>query len=140
MKKKVLFASLFIFATSATLFAGESMARELFLKKCGICHKLTFPKNKADMVAPPAPGVMFHMHQRFKSDKEILAYMRSFVMNPTKKTSLKKETKRFGLMPSQKGNVTNEELNKITKWMVENIHLSPKQHKMIEAKYKHKRK
>ena len=140
MKKKLLLMSLLIFVVSTTLFAKNNIGKELFLKKCGICHKLTFPKNKADMVAPPAPGVMFHMHQRFKSDKEILAYMRNFVINPTKKTSLKKETKRFGLMPSQKGIVTQEELNKITKWMVENIHLSPKQHKMIEAKYKHKNK
>lgn len=140
MKKKLLLMSLLIFVVSTTLFAKNNIGKELFLKKCGICHKLTFPKNKADMVAPPAPGVMFHMHRRFKSDKEILAYMRNFVINPTKKTSLKKETKRFGLMPSQKGIVTQEELNKITKWMVENIHLSPKQHKMIEAKYKHKNK
>ncbi len=28
---------------------------------------------------------------------------------------------RFGLMPSQKGNVTKEELEKITEWMYENF-------------------
>ncbi len=138
MKRVVSIVAMISLAVSVSVADG-SVGKSLFLKKCGTCHKLTFPKNKADMVAPPAPGVMFHMHQRFKNKQEILSYMRSFVINPTKKTSLKKETKRFGLMPSQKGNVTKKELDIITEWMYENIHLSPKQHKMIEAKYKHKK-
>ncbi|NOX15792.1 MAG: cytochrome c [Epsilonproteobacteria bacterium] len=131
----------FILISVATLmfsvngFANDN-GKELFTQKCEICHKLSFPKNKANMVAPPAPGVMFHMHQKFNSDEEILAYMRNFVMNPTKKTSLKKETRRFGLMPSQKGNVTPQELKTITSWMLENIHMNKKQHKQREKQYK----
>ena len=135
MKKLVLIISVALLF-SANSFANDN-GKELFVKKCSTCHTLSFPKNKSDMVAPPAPGVMFHMHQRFQNDdKKILAYMRNFVFNPTKKTSLKKETKRFGLMPSQKGNVTPDELKQITSWMVKNIHMNKKQHEMREKKYK----
>ncbi len=134
--KKIVFVAMATLLFLANSFADDMLGKELFVKKCATCHNMKFPKNKADMVAPPAPGVMFHMRQRFNSDEEILAYMRNFVMNPSKKTSLKKETKRFGLMPSQKGNVTQSELNQITKWMVENIHMNKKQHEMREKKYK----
>lgn len=134
MKKLVLV----VVATSLLSISGfaSSNAKGLFVQKCAICHSLSFPKSKTDMVAPPAPGVMYHMHQKFNSDAKILAYMRNFVMNPTTKTSLKKETKRFGLMPSQKGNVTPEELKIITSWMLENIHMNKKQHEQTEKKYK----
>ena len=115
---------------------ADNGAKELYISKCATCHSLSFPKNKADMIAPPTPGVMFHMRERFDTDEKILAYMRDFVMNPTTKTSLKKETKRFGLMPSQKGNITPDELNIVTKWMVENVHMNKKQHKQREKKYK----
>jgi cytochrome c len=134
MKKIFLIGSVLL-TLSIGSFAN-SKGKMLFMQKCATCHSLSFPKNKSDMIAPPAPGVMFHMHQRFDSNDKILSYMRDFVMNPSKKTSLKKETKRFGLMPSQKGNITKDELDTVTKWMVENIHMNKKQHKMVEAKYK----
>ena len=129
----LIFITILLFSVSS--FASKD-AEKLFVQKCAICHSLSFPRNKADMIAPPAPGVMYHMHQKFNSNVKILAYMRNFVMNPTVKTSLKKETKRFGLMPSQKENVTQEELDKITNWMVKNIHMSKKRHAQREQKYK----
>ena len=133
--KKLILVSAVALMFSANSFASDN-GKELFTQKCAFCHTLSFPKNKADMVAPPATGIMFHMHQKFNSDEKILTYMRDFVINPTKRTSLKKETKRFGLMPSQKGNVTTKELEIITSWMVENIHMNKKQHEKRERKYK----
>jgi len=133
--KKLIILSVSSLILSMSAIASDE-AKELYIDKCTTCHTLSFPKNKADMIAPPAPGVMFHMRQRFDSDEKILAYMRNFVMNPTTKTSLKKETKRFGLMPSQKGLITKEELDIVTRWMVENIHMNMKEHKKIEARYK----
>lgn len=133
--KKLIILSVGSLMLSMGAIASDG-AKELYINKCATCHTLSFPENKADMIAPPTPGVMFHMRERFDNDEKILAYMRNFVMNPTTKTSLKKETKRFGLMPSQKGLITREELDIVTKWMVDNVHMNMKEHKEREKKYK----
>jgi len=129
MKKLILLTALL-----SSVFGDE--AKELFIKKCATCHSLTPPVNKSEMKGPPAPGVMFHLKEEFKSDEKIKAHIIDFTLNPTREKAICKSVKRFGVMPSQKGKVTKEELSKIADWMIKNLKMSKKEHQMMQQKHK----
>jgi len=103
------------------LFA--SSAEELFDSKCSMCHIKTMPKDMSTMIAPAIFGVMNHVKMTYQTKEEALAFINDYVMNPTKKKSICMPMKleKFGLMPSQKGNLTSEELNKISSWIYDNF-------------------
>ena len=108
---------------------AASNGEELFTNKCAICHSLTRPTNKSEMLAPPAKGIMFHMHEMFSSDEKILAHIEDFSMNPTQETALLKgAVTKFGLMPSQVGSITKEELKIVSQWMIDNLNMTKQQH------------
>jgi mono/diheme cytochrome c family protein len=127
MKNSIKIVTLCSILASGTLFAQDS-AQELFVQKCAICHVLKMPTDHSKMVAPPARGVMFHMGEAFKSKEEIKKHIVDFVLEPTKEKAICKSVKRFGLMPSQKGNISKEELSKVADWMIENLHMSKEEH------------
>jgi len=113
-------------ASSSSLLASNGA--ELFEQKCAVCHLMTRPADRSSMIAPPAKGLMFHMGEDVGSDKKILAHINDFVMNPTKEKAICPSVKRFGLMPSQKENITKEELHTVAKWMIENLKMTPAQY------------
>ncbi len=127
MKKIILTLSLL----ATALFANN--AEELFMNKCAICHVMERPANKSEMIAPPAKGIMFHMGEEIGSDEDILAHIKSFTINPTKEKAICRSVKRFGLMPSQKDNITAKELDIVAKWMIANL-------KMTEQEYKNRKR
>ncbi len=126
MKKIILTLSL----AATALFANA--AEELFMNKCAVCHVMERPQDKSQMIAPPAKGIMFHMSEEIGSDEDILAHIKSFTMNPTKDKAICRSVRRFGLMPSQKENITEEELDIVAKWMIANL-------KMTEQEYKNRK-
>lgn len=103
-------------------------AQELFMNKCAICHVMERPVDKSQMSAPPAKGIMFHMSEDIGSDEKILAHIKSFTMNPTKEKAICRSVKRFGLMPSQKENITPQELEIVAKWMIENLKMTQEEY------------
>ena len=107
---------------SSTLVADND-AKGLFEAKCKMCHIDTRPTNRADLVAPPAMGVMRHVKMRYPKKEDAVGFMVDYVLNPTKEKSvcMPQKIARFGLMPSQKSNVTEEELKKISEWMFDNF-------------------
>jgi len=132
--------SIVLIGTLALLLGTNAIAaergEELFTNKCAICHSLTKPTNKSEMLAPPAKGIMFHMHDNFSSDEKIIAHIQDFSMNPTQeKAKLKGAVTKFGLMPAQKGSITKEELEIVSHWMVENLNMTKKQHNKNKAKH-----
>ena len=112
---------------ATALFANN--AEELFMNKCAICHIMQRPTDKSQMIAPPAKGIMFHMSEAIGSDEKILAHIKSFTLNPTKEKAICPSVRRFGLMPSQKENITEEELDIVAKWMIENLKMTPQEYK-----------
>jgi cytochrome c len=102
--------------------ATPSKGEELFTQKCIACHSLGMPKDKSKLVAPPLNGVMRHLKMTHTEQSKGVAFIKDYVMNPAQSKALcmPQKIKRFGLMPSQKGNVTPEELEVIANWMVEN--------------------
>ena len=102
---------------------AASQGEELFQSKCSMCHVVKPPKDMSTLVAPPVFGVMRHVKMTYSNEAEALAFMRSYVMEPSaaKAVCMPQKLKKFGLMPSQKGNVTPQELEVITKWMYDNF-------------------
>jgi len=103
------------------LFASPH-AEKLFDAKCSMCHMKTIPMDKSTMVAPPLNGVMRHVKMAYPSQKDAVHFIVDYVQNPdaSKAVCMKQKIARFGLMPSQKGNVTPQEIQEIASWLFKN--------------------
>jgi len=109
-----------------SLFCGVSFADDgeaLFDAKCSACHVKTRPQDRSKLVAPPIMGVMNHVKMNYNNKDDAMKFMIDYVLNPSKEKSIcmPQKIERFGLMPSQKGVVSKEELNKITSWLYDNF-------------------
>lgn len=114
--KSILLMSLF--GATMSLFASSS-AESVFDAKCAMCHMKTIPVDKSTMIAPPVNGVMRHVKMRYPTKQESVAFIVEYVQNPskTKAVCMKQKIARFGLMPSQKGNISPKELQEVAAWM-----------------------
>lgn len=94
--------------------------------KCASCHNLDIPaKTFPDEVAPPMMAVAFHVYDFIKVNTPAekrpasIAFVKDYVFNPTREKSFcdQKSLDDYGLMPSQKGKLTEEELEAIAIYM-----------------------
>ncbi|OHE07623.1 MAG: cytochrome C [Sulfurimonas sp. RIFOXYD12_FULL_33_39] len=119
--KKLLSLSL-ILATSGLLFASDG-AEELANQKCGSCHLMgAITKEKLDrMVAPPYWAIAKKVKQSSDDKEAAVKFIVDYTLNPTQeKTLFPKETiEKFGIMPSQKGLVTEDEIKLIAEYILE---------------------
>ena len=104
---------------SPTAPSGEELAQT----KCAKCHMMEVPKPEqiADLKAPAINAVLFHVklaHPKKEGQKE---FIMDYVMNPdiAKSVCESNKVQKFGVMPSQKANVSKEELAKITAYLME---------------------
>lgn len=126
MIKKLLLLSIF----SVSLFAMSG--QELFESKCTSCHGLKPPTTKDErmaIVAPPIGNILYHLNHDFKSPEEIKKHIVEFTLNPTKEKAICPSVRRFGVMPSQKENVTESEINLIAEFLTNIIIYSNNSHK-----------
>ncbi len=74
------------------------------------------------VIAPALMGVMRHIKMEYPRKDEAIKIMVDYILDPTKEKAIcmPQKIERFGLMPSQKGSVSPEELEKITSWMFDN--------------------
>jgi cytochrome c len=102
--------------------------RALLQQKCAECHNLEIPpETSPDEVAPPMMAVAFHIADFIKvatpAEKipASIAFVRDYVMNPSREKSFcdPKSLDDYGLMPSQKGKLGEEELEAIAIYMFE---------------------
>lgn len=102
---------------------AASQGETLFDQKCSMCHSKTFPKDINAVVAPAVMGVMRHVKMAYPNKADAVAFIKDYALNPTKEKAIcmPQKIQRFGLMPSQKGNVTEEELSVIASWMFDNF-------------------
>ncbi len=129
---KIVLASSILLSVS-TLSASDN-GEELFMQKCAVCHPMKRPEDKSTMIAPPAKGIMFHMGEDIGSDAKILEHIKSFTMNPTKEKAICQSVRRFGLMPSQKENITDKELDLVAHWMIENLKMTAEEYKRRKSR------
>ena len=107
---------------SVTAAATAQNAETLFDNKCAACHVKTRPSDISSLVAPPIMGVMRHVKMKYPTKDAAVAFMVDYVLAPSKAKAvcMPQKIQRFGLMPSQKGNVTKAELEAITAWLYDN--------------------
>jgi len=116
-----------LFTLGTTLLITPSLYAQdgasLFEAKCAACHKTSHPKDMSTLVAPPVMGVMRHVKMRYDTKEKAIQFIREYALNPQKSKAvcMPQKIKRFGLMPSQKGNVNKEELETIASWMYDNF-------------------
>ncbi|SFP18899.1 c-type cytochrome [Hydrogenimonas thermophila] len=115
--KQLIRYSAFTVALGVSLFAADG--KTLFEQKCAFCHMTTkpTPQQRSQMVAPPAAGVMFHVKDRYPNKADAVNFIVDYAHNPSKEKALCPSIRRFGLMPSQKGAVTKDELKAIASYM-----------------------
>ena len=129
MYKKILFLfPLFIFtacnnnSSVNSNLDGEKLAKQ----KCSMCHNLDMPPTISDKEkAPPLFTITVHLKDWMKSSNpselkgKFISFVEDYAINPSEdKAYCKKEMlKKYGVMPSQKGNVTKEELRAIANYI-----------------------
>ena len=100
--------------------------KKLLGEKCQSCHNLDMPpKTYVDEKAPPIMAVAFHVSDFIKAPNpsertgKAIAFVCDYVINPSKDKSFcdKESLKSYGVMPSQKGKVTQDELKAIATYM-----------------------
>lgn len=119
---KKLLSLLLILTTSNLLLASES-AEELANKKCGNCHLMgEITKEKLDnMKAPPYWAIAKKAKEKYENDEDKVKYIVDYALNPSEdKMLFPKQTKeKFGVMPSQKEKVTEDEIKLISAYILE---------------------
>ena len=100
--------------------------KKLLQEKCSQCHNLDLPpKTFKDEKAPPMMAVAFHIKDFIPAANEsekipkAIDFVKDYVINPSAKKSFcdKKSLESYGVMPSQKGKVTQDELEAIAKYI-----------------------
>ena len=100
--------------------------KKLLEQKCTKCHNIDLPpKTFKDEKAPAMMAVAFHVVHFIKTEDEsqripkAIAFVKDYVINPSASKSFcdKASLKTYGIMPSQKGKVTQDELQAIAEYM-----------------------
>ena len=108
--------------TSKVVLDGEVLIEQ----KCAKCHNLDMPpKSYENEIAPSMMAVTFHLKDFIKSvnpsehEGKIVAFIKDYVIEPSKEKSFCDEAslESYGVMPSQKGNVTVNEVGAIAHYM-----------------------
>jgi len=117
IKEYILKNTLLLIAMATTMTLASTGA-ELLNKKCASCHMLKSPEfhELPSLKAPAMDAVVFHVNLAMDNDKEKKAFISDYVLNPDAGKSVCESNKvaQFGVMPTQKGKVTQEELALIT--------------------------
>lgn len=100
----------------ASLVTYSVASETLFQTHCATCHTMKMDFKRSELVAPPLKGLSYHLKYVFTPEK-MKAHIVDFVYNPTKAKATCMSVRRFGLMPSLKGALSPDELEKIAHWM-----------------------
>ena len=113
---------LFLTAATVAIFAGEG---EVLVKQhCASCHMLKKPEPEQlpTLKAPAFDAVIFHLKDAIKGEDAQEKFIIDYVLNPSASKSVCESNKvaKFGVMPSLKGKVTEEDLEDIAEYLLEN--------------------
>jgi len=130
--KYILMILLFIFSGCENKSTNKPQldGKKLIKQKCSQCHNLDIPpKTYEDEKAPPMMAVTFHIRDFIKvsNDSEkipkAIEFVKDYVIYPSASKSFcdKQSLKTYGVMPSQKEKVTQDELEAIATYMFEHF-------------------
>lgn len=113
---------LFLTVTLATLANATPTGEELTKSKCASCHMLEVPTPEMipTLKAPPLHSVLFHLKGEIEDAKEQKAFIVDYAFHPKASKSVceSNQVQKFGVMPSQKGLVTKEEVELIADYAI----------------------
>lgn len=105
-----------------TLSANANNAERLTKKHCVSCHTLEIPKHgqAASFLAPPINAVMVYVKSELHDKEAQENFIVQYSLNPQKKEAVCKMDKvqKFGVMPSMKGKVSEQDLRCIARHLV----------------------
>lgn len=120
--KKLVGLSLMLGALSF-VWASDVAVEALAVAKCGECHLMgAITKEKlGNMKAPPYWAIAKKAREKYEKEEDKIKYIVDYAFEPTEdKMLFPKETKeKFGVMPSLKGKVTEEEVRMISTYILE---------------------
>lgn len=120
--KKIIGLSLMLGVLSL-VSASEADIEALAVAKCGECHLMgEITKEKlSSMKAPPYWAIAKKAREKYEKEEDKIKYIVDYAFSPTEdKMLFPKETKeKFGVMPSLKGKVTEEEIRQISTYILE---------------------
>ena len=101
-----------------TISASDMSGKQLLTANCISCHATQHVADESTMLAPPIMGVIRHVKEKYPNKEDAVAFMIDYIQNPSadKAVCESKAIERFGLMPSLKGAVSSEELEKIANY------------------------
>ena len=107
---------------SATTLLASDRGAQLSEEKCTSCHMTSSSSAKlkdGKMHAPPMWGVMKKVKNNFKTKEEGIAFITDYTMNPAEEKMIfpKATEEYFGLMPSMRETVTDEEMKLIAEYL-----------------------
>ena len=115
-------------------FIQLAEGEQLFNSKCMICHIKTKPTKEqiGNLSAPPITAVAFHLKKEFSDSNKIIdrasaaAFVVDYVLFPDKSKAICNADRisAFGIMPSLKGSVTEDELSQISDYILDNYPLA----------------
>ena len=98
---------------------------KLFIYNCSSCHTTVIGINESGgeltnvYGAPYAKDVVLKLKDRTKTKAKFVEFVKGYIENPDKRKSLygKKAIKDFGLMPSLKGNLSDDESTELANYL-----------------------
>lgn len=136
MKKIISISSIFLFLAASALAeyeqSGSVDGYKVYKQKCQICHEERLTKKEAlaamkTLKAPPMNEVSARLKENIlikEKDEDvnrelILTFMRDYIVNPSIEKSMchMGALDNFGVMPSQKDKLDNDELHAVTQWI-----------------------
>ena len=118
MNKTLLLLSL----ASSILFASNGAG--LTKENCASCHMLTSPTPEMipKLKVPAMEAVMFHIKLNIKDKEDIKKFIVDYTQNPAASKSVCESNKvqKFGVMPSLKGKISEQDLETISDYLTDN--------------------
>ena len=115
--------TLLLLATTTAL-TWANTGTELLKTKCASCHMMETPEftQLATLKAPAMEAIVFHINLAMEDEKAKKAFIADYVINPDASKSVceSNNVAKFGVMPSQKANVTEKDLASISDAMLKN--------------------
>jgi len=119
--KKLLLATILV---TSSLLAQSSDIETLAVEKCGSCHLIgAITKDKLNnMSAPPSWAISKKVNTAYPDRADAIKFIVEYTMNPSEDKMLfsHKTKERFGLMPSQKDMISEDELKAVTEYILDN--------------------